>query len=277
MLDLRNLGFLGDSFNSLYMGDRVVQEKLSDFDVRNLERARSAILAINWKKTSEGESYWSEIHESLCGKIRYGTSDGKPWVEPKVEIPEGYRLAKPEEHVREDVMFRGKNGPCWLRRSGQGEFSHPVFEATYIVPIDAVPPERAKEPSREELGAELEGLRSDLDEVGGLLKDEAAPKGYRLAAAFSIPIIQKKIDELEAKIKKDQERELTDEDACVWPRRWVMARDGDNDQWRGPYRYLGKCSKDTLPFIGDSIDGRNSRCWKQARLATAEEIKEAGL
>ena len=132
-----------------------MQEKLSDLEIRNLERAKAAIIALNWMIMSEGHSYWSKIHQSICDKIWNRTSDGKPLVEV--------------------------------------------------------------------------------------------------------------------------EPELTDKDACVWPRMLVMVRDSNEGPWAGPYRYLGRHIKYSYPFIVESIDGGISYCWKQARPATAEEIKEAGL
>ena len=65
---------------------------------------------------------------------------------------------------------------------------------------------------------------------------------------------------------------LTDQDACVWPRRLVMVRDEDRHPWIGPYKYLGKTD------ASYSIDPNNGGCatdWKQARRATPEEIEAA--
>jgi hypothetical protein len=94
---------------------------------------------------------------------------------------------------------------------------------------------------------------------------------------------QKVSELLDAKIKHgtsdgkpwvDPDPPLTDEDACVWPRRWVMVRDDESEPWRGPYRYLGKNDDYPHPFVVDSgKDG--GRIWEQARRATPKEIEAA--
>lgn len=67
---------------------------------------------------------------------------------------------------------------------------------------------------------------------------------------------------------------LTDQDACVVPRLLVMVRDHESDGWFGPYKYLGKSKH------GYAVDPDNSGLsplWSQARRATPQEIKQAGL
>ena len=36
-----------------------------------------------WADTEEGHEYWSDVTNKLNNKVRYGTSDGKPYVEPE--------------------------------------------------------------------------------------------------------------------------------------------------------------------------------------------------
>jgi hypothetical protein len=69
---------------------------------------------------------------------------------------------------------------------------------------------------------------------------------------------------------------LTDEDACVWPRRLVMVRDGKHERWEGPFQYVGKdtASDCTLKYLVWGTDGYHE--WhEQARRATPEEIEAA--
>jgi hypothetical protein len=65
--------------------------------------------------------------------------------------------------------------------------------------------------------------------------------------------------------------ELTDEDARERP--WVMMRDDSSFPWQGPARLLAVISK-LSPYI---VDHSGYMRWKQARRATENELKQAGI
>jgi hypothetical protein len=68
-------------------------------------------------------------------------------------------------------------------------------------------------------------------------------------------------------VEPEPEIVIDDQWAAVWPRRWVMVRDYEDESWDGPYRLLGVSGdQGDYPF---SIDGNQ---FNQARPATPEEI-----
>ena len=61
------------------------QIKLSDDDRQRIQRvANQMLIMCDWCLFPEGREYWDEIYESLSDRARYGTNDGKPWVEPEL-------------------------------------------------------------------------------------------------------------------------------------------------------------------------------------------------
>jgi hypothetical protein len=63
----------------------MTQRKLSDLDRKDIQRAANAVLGMcDWSLFPEGREYWDRIYESLSYRARYGTTDGKPWVEPEL-------------------------------------------------------------------------------------------------------------------------------------------------------------------------------------------------
>jgi len=94
-------------------------------------------MAFAWEETPEGQEHWEEMANRFRDMAKHGTSDGKPWVEPEPEIPEGYRKAEPGEWKRKDVKFWSHNSKDWRERSVQGyRFDSPHLGTIYIVPID---------------------------------------------------------------------------------------------------------------------------------------------
>ena len=71
-----------------------MQTKLTKQEIGKLKQARNGIqTGVVWKNTDEGFGYWQEVINKLDDKIKHGTSDGKPWVEPEPPIPDGWRRA----------------------------------------------------------------------------------------------------------------------------------------------------------------------------------------
>ena len=65
--------------------------------------------------------------------------------------------------------------------------------------------------------------------------------------------------------------ELTDEDAKERP--WVMMRDAECYPWQGPARLLAVTAQPSQYVV----DRENYMRWKQARRATENELKQAGI
>ena len=63
----------------------MTQRKLSDNDRKDIQRAANAVLQMcDWSLFPEGREYWDGIYGSLSERAHYGTTDGKPWVEPEL-------------------------------------------------------------------------------------------------------------------------------------------------------------------------------------------------
>ena len=70
--------------------------------------------------------------------LLHGTTDGKPWIEPKPEIGDGYRPATEADKDRRDLEFWSRIGGGWLAR--QTIYGTPLDpDYTYRVPIDRIP------------------------------------------------------------------------------------------------------------------------------------------
>ena len=114
----------------------MMQMKLTEENAKRLDKAADIIAqAFSWGDTDEGNEYWDEVYERLRNKAANRTSDGKPYVEPEPEIPEGYRKANADEWRRKDVKL-------WLQATKEWELRYCQgcpFDKTaehYIVPID---------------------------------------------------------------------------------------------------------------------------------------------
>jgi hypothetical protein len=182
-----------------------MQRKLTEGEIEKLKQAKSGIGDVLVPTYDDQGLYWAVVLGSLDDKIKHGTTDGKPYVDPEPPIPEGWRKAFDHELTREDLLFWCRDKKVWVGRS-LVTFKIALHKGPfYIVPID--PP-------------------------------------------------------------------LTDQDACVSPRRLVMVRDDESKPWQGPHRYLGRNDEHPFPFVIHSNgDHEAEHLWKYARLATPEEIE----
>ena len=117
----------------------MTQTKLTKEEIGKLKQARNGIEnGVVWDETDEGHNYWQKVSELLDAKIKHGTSDGKPYVDPEPPIPEGWRLANADEWTRTDVKFCSSLSAFeWRPRPVQGNpFDGPIHNIRYIVPID---------------------------------------------------------------------------------------------------------------------------------------------
>jgi hypothetical protein len=69
--------------------------------------------------------------------------------------------------------------------------------------------------------------------------------------------------------------ELTDEDARERP--WVMVKDYGMDKWAGPNVLLSAPPKTEKYIVVDGTDDHAPYYWDQARKATENELKKAGI
>ena len=115
-----------------------MQTKLTEQHIGNLKQAQNGIFnGFVYSDTDEGFGYWQEVIDKLDDKIKHGTSDGKPWVEPELPIPVGYRKAEADEWRRNDVKYWDGYYLDWRTRLLQGTaFDAAVRKTHYIVPID---------------------------------------------------------------------------------------------------------------------------------------------
>lgn len=118
-----------------------MQRKLTEYQIELLNSAfiqlRDFGLSFDYKNTPEGSDYWRKVLNNINDKRLNGTSDGMPYVEPTPEIPEGYRLAEPDEYKRGDVLFWWIDYQKWQPRSFQGSPFDDSNEGTiYIVPVN---------------------------------------------------------------------------------------------------------------------------------------------
>ncbi len=115
-----------------------MQTKLTKQEIGKLKQTRNGIVhGVIWARTDEGFDYWNEVIRLLDAKIKHGTSDGKPWVDPEPQIPDGWRKAEADEWTRKDVKYWDLYEKDWRPRLSQGTaFDPPVMQTHYIVPID---------------------------------------------------------------------------------------------------------------------------------------------
>jgi hypothetical protein len=99
-----------------------------------VEQARRNLHAMcGWTVTYRGDAYWRDVDKELGKMLVHGTTDGKPYVEPQPEIPEGYRRATEADKNRRDRqgIFEGE----WV----QAAMGICFTGVTYRVPIDRIP------------------------------------------------------------------------------------------------------------------------------------------
>ena len=121
--------------------------------------------------------------------------------------------------------------------------------------------------------AEIEKLKKARD----IMQDILLPM-YSDSDQFwrqAVKLLTDKVENGTSDGKPWVEPELTDKDACVWPRLLVMVRDRDSGPWQGPVHFVAKTDCE-LCFVTEH-DRRGVVCWRYARRATAEEIKGAKL
>lgn len=119
---------------------------------------------------------------------------------------------------------------------------------------------------------EIEKLKQARSNINDVLVPTYDDQGQYWTGALNSLYDKIKHGTSDGKPYVDPEPPLTDKDACVWPRRWVMVRDNEGQPWFGPYPYQGKDDAAPFPFAV-SVGKHSDRLWKQARRATTEEIE----
>ena len=86
------------------------QDKLSKQQINELRSARMYLgAALTWGNTEEGHDYWHDVDELLGLKVKHGTSDGKPYVEPQ-----RWRVPTDEDaKSRPKCRYRDKQREDW--------------------------------------------------------------------------------------------------------------------------------------------------------------------
>jgi len=83
------------------------QMKLTDSDRKDMQRIASLMLTMySFDLLSEGRQYWDEVYTRLIDKVKHGTNDGKPWVEPE--------LTDEDAKQRPWVMVRDRETSNWI-------------------------------------------------------------------------------------------------------------------------------------------------------------------
>ena len=85
------------------------QERLSATDRHKLGIAADGVGCFNWDATPQGVEYWLEVKRNLERMEFYGTSDGKPYVEP-IQIPTD------EDAKERPMVMVSENGKAWAKR-----------------------------------------------------------------------------------------------------------------------------------------------------------------
>jgi hypothetical protein len=111
-----------------------MQRKLTEGEIEKLKQARSGIGDVLVPTYDDQGLYWAVVLGSLDDKIKHGTTDGKPYVDPEPAIPEGWRKAEPDEYQRKDVKTTDTKGG-WVYRNACAGMSFDKAHR-YIVPID---------------------------------------------------------------------------------------------------------------------------------------------
>jgi hypothetical protein len=88
-----------------------------------------------------GEIFWADAMVKLSDAEVFGTTDGKPYIEPQPEIGDGYRRATEADAIRRDLEFWSLTGGGWQRRKVL--IGKPLSkEYHYRVPVDRVPTDK---------------------------------------------------------------------------------------------------------------------------------------
>lgn len=103
------------------------QDKLSKQQINDIRSTRVYLGAsFTWGNTEEGHDYWHDVDELLRLKVKHGTSDGKPYIEPerwRVPTDEDAK-GRPKCRVRdnEDCEWQGAM-LLYVRERGEVSFS----------------------------------------------------------------------------------------------------------------------------------------------------------
>ena len=260
------------------------QERFDDCQVKLIRKVISSLsMAFVWERSVEGDKYWRDFYDKLRAMAEHGTNDGKPWVDPKesskpIELPDSVLrlVAIGVEAERYALSGVGFGGNALMSLNGREK--------------DTIESGRA---CVAELIAEASKPTADPKPTAD---EPVIPKGYRRAFpeeyvrqdvkifcissgwTTRLPQYQGTAFEFDATYIVPIDQELTDEDAEQ--RRLVMYRDCPLDVtadssgfWHGPLRLIwvkddGSESKYVL---------ENLQSYKQARLATPEEIEKSGV
>ena len=115
-----------------------MQTKLTTDQIGKLKQAQNAIFnGFVYSDTDEGFGYWQEVINKLDDKIKHGTNDGKPWVEPEPPLTDQDACVWP----RILVMVRDHESKPWLgpyRYQGKSDGSAFPFIADSGLDVDRV-------------------------------------------------------------------------------------------------------------------------------------------
>jgi hypothetical protein len=113
----------------------MAQHKLNQEGLELVEQARRNLHAMcGWTVTYRGDAYWRDVDKELGKMLVHGTTDGKPYVEPQPEIPEGYRRATEADMGRRDRDMWDSRGRWVTAHVGMHASNY-----TYRVPVDRIP------------------------------------------------------------------------------------------------------------------------------------------
>jgi len=131
------------------------QRRLTGF-----ESDKIAILLNDLDKAAEligcndARQYFPDAVDMLSNMRIHGTTDGKPYVEPKPEIGKGYRVATEEDISRRDRDMWGIHGRWVPAHVGMHASNY-----TYRVPVDHIPTDE------DAVGRPTVMVRDDADET----------------------------------------------------------------------------------------------------------------
>lgn len=116
------------------------QTKITDKQAMYASQAARLVgQCLAWDDTPEGRGYWDEVQGKLLAIGTHGTTDGKPYVQPALPIPDGYRLAVAGDEGRRDCKLWDETNKVWRRR---GEYYNSCAfddKNCYIVLVDIAP------------------------------------------------------------------------------------------------------------------------------------------
>ena len=141
--------------------------------------------SFEWEATPDGAEYWTSIKEKLESMARYGTNDGKPWIEPE---PEKKWRVPTDEDARQRPVCRVRDGKAcgWAHGVliGVGDTSNTypfaaMFDSGHIemysyCEIEDTQPEPATEPETKPIFKVGDKVRIKIGENNGVLGTIAA-------------------------------------------------------------------------------------------------------